>query len=357
MFTLKSSALALACAMLPPVFAQSTFKITDLGVLPGTSSSWAAAINELGEVAGFSGDGPDAFLDWFGGHAFRWRNGVMTDLGEGAAWGINDRGQVVGHSRGVTNFGRGKSFVGSYQAVLWQNGVRQVLDVGAADHCSEGLRSDPPCSWAYGINARGQVVGFGAGFHAFLWDNGMTTDLGTLPGGSQFSEAWAVNAQGQVVGNTTDFNRHAFLWQNGVMSDLGTLPGRNESAATGINSRGQVVGNAYDSRGLPHAFLWENGVMTDLGTLGGELSVATGINDRGQVVGSSYIPLPEYPFSSIRAFLWQNGVMTDLGALPGQDNNFANGINNRGQVIGASYSFGYQKMHAVLWETGTGTTP
>ena len=61
MFTLKSSALALACAMLPPVFAQSTFKITDLGVLPGTSSSWAAAINELGEVAGFSGDGPDAF--------------------------------------------------------------------------------------------------------------------------------------------------------------------------------------------------------------------------------------------------------------------------------------------------------
>src|SRR5438094_977301 len=141
MFTLKSSALALACAMLPPVFAQSTFKITDLGVLPGTSSSWA-----------------------------------------------------------------------------------------------------------YGINARGQVVGFGAGFHAFLWDNGMTTDLGTLPGGSQFSEAWAVNAQGQVVGNTTDFNRHAFLWQKGVMSDLGTLPGRNESAATGINSRGQVVGNAYDSR-------------------------------------------------------------------------------------------------------------
>jgi len=49
--------------------------------------------------------------------------------------------------------------------------------------------------------------------------------------------------------------------------------------------------------------------------------------------------------------------MTDLGALAGQDNSLANGINNRGQVIGASYSFGYQKMHAVLWETGTGTTP
>src|SRR5439155_22736050 len=64
MFTLKSSALALACAAPAPLFAQPRFKMTDLGTIPGTSSSWAVGINELGEVAGFSGARPEAFLFW-----------------------------------------------------------------------------------------------------------------------------------------------------------------------------------------------------------------------------------------------------------------------------------------------------
>src|SRR5207253_2421014 len=36
---------------------------------------------------------------------------------------------------------------------------------------------------AYGLNDAGQVVGQ-AGNHAFLWQNGVMTDLGTLPGGT-----------------------------------------------------------------------------------------------------------------------------------------------------------------------------
>ena len=47
MFTLKSSALALACAAPAPLFAQPRFKMTDLGTIPGTSSSWAVGIHEL----------------------------------------------------------------------------------------------------------------------------------------------------------------------------------------------------------------------------------------------------------------------------------------------------------------------
>jgi probable HAF family extracellular repeat protein len=80
---------------------------------------------------------------------------------------------------------------------------------------------------------------------------------------------------------------HAFLWEDGTMTDLGTL-GTGESYAWAINNRGQITGYSDTSKGQTHAFLWEGGVMTDLGTLGGKYSFAYAINDHGQVVGASY---------------------------------------------------------------------
>jgi uncharacterized membrane protein len=37
---------------------------------------------------------------------------------------------------------------------------------------------------------------------------------------------------------------HAFLFDDGVMIDLGTLPGGNVSEAIAINNRGEVVGDS-----------------------------------------------------------------------------------------------------------------
>jgi probable HAF family extracellular repeat protein len=76
----------------------------------------------------------------------------------------------------------------------------------------------------------------------------------------------------------------AFLWEDGVMSDLGAL-GNDGSAAFGINEQSQVAGYSNTTIEQVLAFLWEDGTMTDLGTLGGSYSLAFGINDLGQVVG------------------------------------------------------------------------
>ena len=111
--------------------------------------------------------------------------------------------------------------------------------------------------------------------------------------GTPYSWAFGISNNGQVVGeaNIGSGNIHAFLYNNGVMTDLGTLGGSN-SYADGINNSGQVVGEAYTPSGSPHAFVYSNGIMTDLNSLittsGWTLEEATGINDNGQICGDGY---------------------------------------------------------------------
>ncbi len=81
----------------------------------------------------------------------------------------------------------------------------------------------------------------------------------------------------------------AFIWQNGVMTYLGSLPGATGAAdyARGINNLGQVVGMSGS-----HAFVWDSvDGMQDLNDLldasgtGWQLTHPYDINDRGQIVG------------------------------------------------------------------------
>jgi probable HAF family extracellular repeat protein len=73
---------------------------------------------------------------------------------------------------------------------------------------------------------------------------------------------------------------HAVLWEHGVMTDLGTLPGGSHSFALGINAAGVVAGMSDAGDGQFHAVIWQQRVIRDLG-----IGQAQGINNRGQVVG------------------------------------------------------------------------
>ncbi|MBZ5616841.1 MAG: hypothetical protein LAO23_22795 [Acidobacteriia bacterium] len=252
------------------------------------------------------------------------------------------------------------------------------------------------------INSRGTAVGaaataiapistsngfvcFGTGgnvpfvFHAFKWLDGTTTDLGTLAGDAECSEATSINAKGQIVGTSEKDEIdpiinlkqiRAVLWQNGEIKNLGTFGG-NHSGAAANNNRGQVVGYAMNAIPDPfsfidflfngvstgtqtRAFLWENGELQDLGTLGGPDAAAFALNERGQVAGGSYVsstPNPDTGIPTIHPFLWENGEMTDLGSLGGTDG-VVTALNNRGQVIGASNLAGDQTADPFLWDRG-----
>lgn len=296
--------------------------LAQLDVLPGGANAQTAWVSASGLVAGFSENGLiDPLTGQPEGVAVLWNDGKATDLGtlpggtESLAGVVNSQGQVAGFSS-----------------------------------------NDIPDAFS--------IAGFPTQTRAFLWQKGVMQDLGTLGGPDAL--AGCMNESGQVVGFsytnstvnpiTTMPTGHAFLWENGKMTDLGSLGGTLSGSFAGgtlcgLNSSGQVVG-ASNLEGdlITHPFLWSKTEgMKDLGTLGGTFCHPDWINDGGEVVGFSLTPGDLVG----HAFLWRGGVMTDLGTVGTDPDSEANSINAQGQVAGTSFDLAAGvDLHGFLWEHG-----
>jgi probable HAF family extracellular repeat protein len=230
------------------------------------------------------------------------------------------------------------------------------------------------------INNRGWAAGSSylpgdQAVHAFLWRNGIFTDLGTLGGPDSFSaEAPVLNDSGVIAGYsdtlTPDPNGEdvcsdgthliclPFVWQKGVMTALPLLGGNNGQPG-GINNRGQIVGTSETANPDPtcslfflqiEAVLWQHGRVQELLPLPGDPDgTANAINDDGQAVGGTGCAT-----GAIHAVLWQNGTALDLGNLGGTTGNTAFDINDKGQVVGQSDLPGDTTHHAFLWTNEDG---
>jgi probable HAF family extracellular repeat protein len=364
---------------------QPHYIVKDMGTFGGPNSFFFSApvvdsVNNRGTVAGGADTGlPDPYApncfspDCYILHAFKWKNGVLTDLGtlpggySSAAYWVNEKGLIMGGSE--NGFVDPITGLPEQVAVVWRLDG-EIIDLGTLG----GSFSFPNA-----MNNRGEVIGLalntvpdpysllglGTETHGFVWRNGYMEDLGTL--GGPDSWAAAINERGQVVGwafsNSTPNpvtgipTQDPFLWQDGRMLDLGTLGGTQGFVGSradpgnggAINKRGQVVGTSNLAGDLTHhPYLWNEGSLTDLGTLGGNNGEAYRINDAGEIVGRADVRGSQYH----HGFLWSNGVMTDLGVPNGWPCSTAIDINAKGQIILNTGICGVGGGPGSLWQDG-----
>lgn len=294
---------------------------------------------------------------------------------------INDNGQVI-------------AFVSTdrstWHSVIWDKGKIIKIDTLGG---KQSLAED--------INNKGQVVGFSSisdgtrlESHAFLWENGNVTDLGTLksntkpdkshgPSGKipdmpSNSIAFAINNKGQIVG-TSDYGGpygdDLFLWENGEMNDLGGFSIMNNNGrpyihtlrVCAITDSSKIITFSYiESRCKFYIIEWNPGnakhkdipksvyggffedrdcTVTELSDIPGT-AVIGNVNNHAHITGS-FVPDDQVGQKkpNRHAFIWQDGIFTDLGK-----NSSASGINDISQVVGRVQTEALS--YAAIWENG-----
>ncbi len=294
------------------------YRVTDLGALPGRTSSVAR---------GISADGTK-IVGWCIDRGFLWEEGkgireLPPPPGYTSAYGydVNDRGLICGQAglevtgptparailwdanlvpqnlgtlggrfstaRAINRLGlvAGTSEVlptsTLWHGFLWQPGLGMVdVTPSATDHHASGL------------NDFSQVVGH-ASYSAWRYTPGIGVEYLGQPSGFAFTAGFAINDAGQVCASATtasgNSERHA-RYTDGIGWEI--LGGIGEHCTpTGINSFGQVVGT---STSAPRAPLYTDGLgLQDLNQLvdpAGRWFILQGfeINDRGQISGHAF---------------------------------------------------------------------
>ena len=298
----------------------AAYRVDYIEAPDGVMAGDAADINEHGQIAGNASSATgiqDAYI-WSATNGFALLPRVETAYYM-ECYAINESGVVAGNAWWED---------GTSRPVIWTDATH-LQDLGVS-------------GTAYGINDRGHVVGtagpdgvLGIGV-AFMWDaTNDVTSLSTL--GDTWNLANGINATDDVVGTSelADGTSHAFLWSKGTMTDLGALNGIY-SDASAISDAGVVTGTYQGPTDETRVYRWTDSEgMVDVGptypdATDGPTSLSTDVNASGQIVGGV-----EPPGLPVRAAVRQptTGAWQEL--MPDwQFETFALAANNRGVIVG-----------------------
>jgi probable HAF family extracellular repeat protein len=285
----------------PQAFVFQAGSLRALPPLAPGQMTFADGINNDNQIVGGSGTQTSE-------RATLWRrDGGITDLGPGLPGGqfaeatfISNKGEIVGITSGQQ--------IGNVPTIFDGKG-------GATPACGSATVQGLPNA----VNDAGTIVG-----ENFLEQGGSAaftcspfTVIENPPNPTLRSFAKGINNRGQIVGRLAlaNGNFHPFLFQNGVTKDLGTLFPNNPKAvgaAFSINDAGLLVGFSAEGNAIPgppilppinpRAFVSANGgTLVDLNTLlagsgGFTLVVSEAVNNAGQITGGAFREGVEHGF-------------------------------------------------------------
>jgi uncharacterized membrane protein len=259
---------------------------------------------------------------------------------------VNNRGEVVGLAYGTA----------TYQAFVWDktNGLRALPPVPGEEDRS---------STAVGINDLGEIIGYSGqagGTHmvGWLYRNGEYTMLGTIPGYDGSLPA-AINNHTEIVGSATGWDSLApytnFYWSPAT-GMINVVPG-GETEFYDINDAGVITGGVRSGAvPAPGITTWDmrSGFVIDLGSLpDSQLSFGYSINESGVVAGDSiYISTGGHRTAHAVFASIEIGVK-DLALYQA----LATAINERGEIVGSRAFASNNTYYSWLFSDALGLIP
>jgi hypothetical protein len=254
---------------------------------------------------------------------------------------INNNGEVVGSYRLCE--------IGEYRPFYWSEGTGLVLPTLPPGYLSAQFVD---------INDQGQitgnrvVAGSGSGNEAILYEDGVWTGLGTVPGGD-WSEGLAINETGVIVGfagNTVAGpGELACRWDKAVITELNSLLGGSQSKAFDIASNDVIVGctsagTLFSEKG----FVLNGRVVTVIQPSPGLLNAEVrGINEAGTVVVNCQLP---GKMNWNQGFLVNGDSWQHIPPIPPGEGVATTAINESGTVLGVNYAYDF--AHVVTFADG-----
>ncbi len=202
-------------------------------------------------------------------------------------------------------------FVGEYKNILGPSHGYLGQISSTQDYTTLDVPGAQGGTYARGINADGLVVGYYdyqplglPRIRSFIYNSKQGYSTFAVPDILE-TRAWGINGRGQVVGYFYDGSNHGFLYSKEQFTYL-NYPGADNTFARGINNIGKIVGS-YEIHGSSHGFVFVEGKYESFDIPGANQTWVMGINEAGKVVGTclinnhrrGFVATPRVPITSL----------------------------------------------------------
>lgn len=365
----------------PPAHAQSSYTVTDLGVISGSVSTKATDLDDTATISGTTtpiirivGTTGTSTGSYY--HGFYWDSVTKTLVDLGVAPGgtnsishdVNSRGEVVGEASTTSNGGDNRAFywntsLGARNLVPLPHTLSNAYHSGTAvisvaKSISEtgiitGILYSPEWSTTGNINTGNVPVYWKKDASGVYQCYELPPLVGDAPSRGSTGN---INGSGDISGSRTAADgtgtSHSVVWKN--LSGDPAAPLYGTPIDSGVNS-GAIINDAGQVAGTlpPSGFFWAAPGTTSpqpMGTLGGS-TIVFALSNAGQATGYSEITSG----GARHAYLWPGSAsvgLRDLGTLGGGGST-GNALNDAGVVVGTSdMQKGFD--HAFRWTSATG---